>query len=141
MADDWDELRIRIRDALGALADREFVTVGEPAAAPGPPRGLLRRRARPAPTRYVQFLRVGEALEAECAGSTSFGGDLPLSAEVEDRLRALGWLAPGDTTETDWGYPNYHLHATVSESERLAALSVESLAVLGLEPGQTSSCG
>lgn len=129
-----EALRARVAAELATLQDGEFLVVGEPEAAPGPPRGLLRRRTPPAPTRYVQFLRVGEEIDAECVGSTSFGGDLALPADVEGRLRELGWKAPGESGESERGYPNFRIFAGPGDPEGLSRLCVDSLAVLGLAP-------
>lgn len=131
----WEALRARVAAELATLQDGQFLVIGEPESAPGPPRGLFRRRTPPAPTRYVQFLRVGEDIDAECVGSTSFGGDLALAADVEGRLRRLGWKAPGESGESERGYPNFRIFPGPADPEELSRLCVDSLAVLGLAPG------
>src|SRR3954452_4923627 len=105
----WAEAEQRLREELGDLEDGQFLVLGEPAGPPGPPRGLLRRRPAPPPTRYVQFRMAGGWVYAECVGSRMFGGDWATTAEQHDGLRALGWLAPGDDdpTGTQPSYPNY----------------------------------
>lgn len=130
----WQQWRERIAGELAALADREFLVVGEPAAEPEPRRGLFRRRSDPAPTRFVQFLRIGDEVTAECVGATSFGGYVDIAPDDDERLRALGWQAPGGSREPDWGAPNYRIHSRPSDSDRLTGLAVESLEVLGVAP-------
>lgn len=140
-AADWSALRDRLAADLAALADGEFVIAGEPAPEPPPRRGLLRRRAPVAPHRYVQFLRVGEGIRAECVGARLFGGDLDISPEVHERLRASGWLAPADDVDDATfgrGYPNYRVLGHLDEAPRLAGLGVDALALLGLRPGEVS---
>ncbi len=136
MARTWDEVETELTTALAALEPEEFLVVGEPAPAPGPARGLLRRRSAPPPHRYVQFRATGEWVYAECVGSTVFGGDWPSTAEQHDALRDLGWLAPGDEdpTETRPGYPNYWRTLPRAERAELALLGARSLSVLGVEP-------
>ena len=137
-AEDWTRLRARLAAALTALGEHDVVVAGEPAPEPRPPRGLLRRRARPEPHRYVQFLGLGDGtIRAECVGATLFGGDLEIAPEVHERLRALGWAAPGDLPVDDvfgWGYPNYRAEGTTVEADRLADLGTEALTLLGLSP-------
>jgi hypothetical protein len=132
----WDAWRTRLAHELSTLEDREFVIVGEPALEPGPPRGIFRRRPDPPPNRFVQFLWVEEssAFTAECVGASLFGGYVDIAPEDHERLRALGWNAPGDTPEPQWGDLNYRRFAPRQESDELAQLAVDSLQVLGLAP-------
>src|SRR5690606_18945269 len=120
----WDDVRLRLHRDLATLDDREFVVVGEPSALPGPRRGLLRRRDRPAPTRYVQALRDGNHLLTECVGATLFGGDWEVDATTHERLGELGWLVPGDPDPSAWqpSYPNYWRVVERAEAARLAAM-------------------
>lgn len=136
MATTWDEVETELASALAALGSEEFLVVGEPAPAPGPARGLLRRRTAPPPHRYVQFRVAGEWVYAECVGSTVFGGDWPSTAEQHDALRDLGWLAPGDEdpSQTQPAYPNYWRTLPTTERARLAVLGARSLEALGVEP-------
>ena len=129
----WAAVQDRLATELATLADREFVVLGEPAP-PAPPRGLLRRRAQPAPSRYVQFLRMGDVVSGECVGARSFGGDWDVTPEQDRRLRELGWLAPGGVPGEDMPYPNYRRDEPLAGSGRLAAAGVAALEVLGLRP-------
>ncbi len=137
MATTWVEVTARLDAELASLGDGEFLVAGEPTAAPGPPRGLLRRRAPAPPRRYVQVRVAGAWGYAECVGATRFGGDWPATSEQDDALRALGWLAPGDEdpTGTAPAYPNYWRTVPVAELPTLAALAARSLEVLGMDPG------
>ncbi len=145
----WERVETRLARTLTDLGVNEFVIVGEPQP-PAPPRtGLLRRRPAPPPCRYVQFRRDDEtSLYGECVGATRFGGDWEVPDEIHDRLRALGWLAPGDPdpTGTRPPYPNYwqcviadparpsgHRPGTDPAAE-LARLGAGALRLLGVEP-------
>ena len=75
---DWAAVTRDLATTLERLDDREFLILGEPQTAAGPPRGLFGRRSRPAPTRYVQVLRtenqnipLGEIDEAVTIGMSS----------------------------------------------------------------------
>lgn len=137
-AADWAPLHARIATEVAGLADGEFVTFTLPAGPQVEPpshRGLLRRKSPSAPSRYVQFLRMGEVIVGECTGSASFGGDVAMGATDEQRLRAAGWRGPDDTpapgeAEEPWGYPNFRAHLTRDESARAADLGVAGLAGL-----------
>ncbi|MGH8868439.1 MAG: TY-Chap domain-containing protein [Actinomycetes bacterium] len=130
----WEHWRERLAHELATLDDGEFVVLGEPTPEPAPRRGLLRRRPDPPPTRFVQFLHAGDGVIAECVGATSFGGYVDIAPADHERLRALGWKAPGDTSDVEWGAPNYRLYAAPDDGERLAQLATDSLQVLGLAP-------
>jgi hypothetical protein len=132
----WDAWRTRLAHELSTLEDREYVILGEPRPEPEPRRGLFRRRPDPPPHRFVQFLRIDDQVTAECVGATSFGGYLDIPPHRHERLRELGWNAPGDTSEVAWGAPNYRRYATTDEAESLASLAVDSLQVLELVPRQ-----
>ncbi|ABL83659.1 TY-Chap domain-containing protein [Nocardioides sp. JS614] len=136
MATTWADVTARLDQELAGLGDGEFLVVGEPAAEPGPPRGLLRRRAPAPPRRYVQVRVAGAWGYAECVGATRFGGEWPATPAQHDALRALGWLAPGDAdpTGTAPAYPNYWRTVPVAELPALASLGARSLEVLGTDP-------
>ncbi|MFC5492520.1 TY-Chap domain-containing protein [Nocardioides caricicola] len=133
-----DDVEGSLREEIAALGERESVVLGEPAGEPGPPRGLLRRRTPPPPTRYVQYLRHDGTLFGECVGSCDhFGGTWPVTDEQHAALRELGWLAPGDDdpTETDPGVGNYWwTDPSGSDVATAARLGAGALEVLGVEP-------
>ena len=134
----WVEVEDRLEAALVALEDREFLVLGEPAADPGPRRGLLRRRPAPPPRRYTQFRFAGDWIYAECVGSELFGGDWAATPQQHESLRELGWLAPGDEdpTQTQPPYPNYWRTVPSSERARLSSPAVRALEVLDADPGE-----
>ena len=89
--------------ALAALEDREFLILGEPAARLRAPARPLPPTAPPAPTRYVQVLRIGDVLSAECVGAVSLGGTWEMDHATIERLRP--WAGsprprPGPSTAT-----------------------------------------
>ena len=131
----FDDRRRELVARLVDLPESGFLVLGE--SAPEPERrGLLRRTSRPSPTRYVQFLRDPGHLYGECVGATSFGGDWEI-AEVDDqRIRALGWLAPGDPdpTGTQPAQPNYWCCLDGDAAVDLAAIAIGALDVLGADP-------
>ena len=132
----WDDVRRRLDQELAELGDEEFVLVGEPVGPPGPPRGLLRRRSSPAPTRYAQVVRRGDHWYAECVGATTFGGDWEVDEVTHHRLRDLGWLVPGedDPSGVQPSYPNYWKVLPRAGAGRAAAICSDALALLGAEP-------
>ena len=81
---DWEQLRAALVQAIAALAAGDALVVGEPTRT-GPPTGLL-RRAKPLPSRYVQFAADGAFVVAECVGSTAFGGEWEIRDDVDMSL-------------------------------------------------------
>jgi hypothetical protein len=130
----WDALRDSLAAGLTALTDGEFVILSEPVTYSEPGSGLFRRKPRPLPCRFVQYLRMEHYLGGECVGSTAFGGTWEISPADNDRIRALGWKAPGDTAEKEWGAPVYKADLPREEAPRLAQMGVDALRVLGLTP-------
>ena len=130
----WDDTRRALAHALEQLADGEFLILGEPVPIPVPRRGLL-RRSRPAPTRYVQVLRIGDVLTTECVGAASLGGSWGMDHATIDTLRSLGWLTPkegmtayGNTT------PNFEQYVERADLPALTDLLMASLELLGALP-------
>ena len=134
--DAWHQVRSRLSHQLADLTEDEFLVLGEPQPEPGPRRGLLRRRPEPPPARYVQFRDDGEWLYGECVGATLFGGDWEVTEEQHQRLRASGWLAPGDKDpfEAPPSVPNYWVRLARSESSRMADMGTDALMLLGADP-------
>ncbi|HEU4338167.1 MAG TPA: hypothetical protein VFR45_12695 [Nocardioides sp.] len=132
----WDDVRRRVEDELSTLADGEFLVVGEPEPPRPPARGVLRRRPAPTPTRYAQLRRDGDHWYAECVGATAFGGDWEVDEVTHQRLRNLGWLAPGDDDPSGVqpSYPHYWRLLPHAESPRAATLCADALALLGTDP-------
>jgi hypothetical protein len=132
----WDEILARLAATLAGLDDGGYVVVGEPEGEPAPARGLLRRRPPPPPRRYVQAARRGTWLYAECVGSTAFGGDWEVTSEQDAAIRAAGWLTPDqdDETGTRPSYPNYWRTLPATHAPEVAALLVEGLRVLEVDP-------
>lgn len=130
---DLDDVHRELAARLRALAPGEFLTVGEPVGAPV--RRLL-RRSRPPASRYVQFLRDPHHLYGECVGATAFGGDWEIDEAEHQRIRALGWLAPGDPDPagTRPAYPHYWVTLDADRADELAAMGVGALEVLGVDP-------
>ena len=136
-ASTWDGVQRRLETALAALPDGGFVVLGEPA--PERPRatglrGKFGGRGAPVPTRFVQALRVGDQLGVECVGAATFGGPLAIAPDTDVRLRALGWLAPGDADYETMGGPAYRRWIAFAATTAAAALLVASLEVLGAAP-------
>ena len=128
----FDDLHGELVRRLGELEEGSFLILGEPV--PEPERsGLFGRRSKPVPTRYVQFLRDPRHLYGECVGSTLIGGDWEVGEAGHDRLRALGWLAPGDPDPagTQPSYPNYWVTVDLDRSSDLATMGIGALSLLG----------
>ncbi|MEP7091584.1 MAG: hypothetical protein ABI776_15905 [Nocardioidaceae bacterium] len=149
---DWAGARCDLTRTLEQLADGEFLLMGEPLARSSPRRRLFARRHQrspgpgPAPSRYVQALRVADVLSAECVGALGRGGTWEMADTTVEQLRSLGWLTP---TETLAAYavatPNFAQHVDLTGAAALADLMVASLALLGTSPSaltlQTSEGG
>ena len=134
---DWAGVRRDLVTALEALADREFLIMGEPTTDTAPPRrGLFGRRTQPEPTRYVQVLRLGEVLSAECVGAVSLGGTWKMADPTIQHLRDMGWLTALES-HAEYGNvtPNFELYVDIESSDVLPDLLVASLAILGALPG------
>lgn len=134
----WVPVEERLIATLEDLADGGILIVGEPAAPPEPRQGLLRRRPKPPPVRYVQYLRTDMYLACECVGATSFGGDLPLTAEQDEAIRGVGWRLPTDASDAEPApaYPNYHRTVSADETREAVRLGVGALAALRLRPDE-----
>ncbi len=65
--ENWDDTSRSLARALVQLEDREFLILGEPVIPLGPRRGIAHRPL--IPTRFVQVLRIGDVLSAECVGA------------------------------------------------------------------------
>lgn len=133
----WDDVRRTITQALTALPDGGFLVLGEPVPErlrAGGLRGRLGGRAAPVPTRFVQARRDGGTLTVECVGAASFGGLWAIDPGTDARLRALGWLAPGDAAYEEMGGPAYRLWIEVADLACAVGLLLASLEVLGLVP-------
>ena len=127
--ENWDDTSRDLAYALVGLEDREFLILGEPVRALGPPRRPL------VPTRYVQVLRIGDVLSAECVGASSLGGIWEMNPHLIERLCALGWATP---TETMARYgtvtPNFDQYVALEDLLALAGVLVASLQLLGALP-------
>ena len=130
----WDDTRRALAHALEELADGEFLILGEPVPHHVPRRGLL-RRSRPAPTRYVQVLRIEEVLSAECVGATSEGGSWEMDPSAIELLRSIGWLTPKESN-TAYGNitPNFEQYVEREDLPGLVDVLVASLELLGALP-------
>jgi len=131
----YDALRRELVERLDALQQGSFLILGEPVPAPEKS-GLFSRRPKPAPTRYVQFLRDPRHLYGECVGSSWIGGDWEISEAEHDRLRTLGWLAPGDPDPagTQPSHPNYWVTVDLDRAGDLATKATGALSLLGADP-------
>jgi hypothetical protein len=132
----WGDVQVALLRALGLLADGDFLILGEPTADPLPRRSLFRRRAMPAPARYVQVLRIEDLYTAECVGATSLGGTWEMSQSTIDRLLSLGWRSP-DESQREFGsvIPNFDMFVALTAAPTLVELLVASLQHLGASPG------
>lgn len=128
MSDTWEAVNLRLVSAMLALDLYDSLTIGDRRE---PPRRtfLKRQTAEPGPRRFVQITAVQTRLLAECVGSTSFGGDWPMSSEQEEKLLRQGWEKPwSDTVRT------FQREASLAGAPRLALATVRALQLLGCEP-------
>src|SRR5687767_13296109 len=94
-------------------------------------RSFLRRQEPVGPRRFVQITAGQTRLIAECVGSTSFGGDWPMSAEQEETLLRQGWQKPWSDTER-----TFQREASLVGAPRLALATVRALQLLGSQPAE-----
>ena len=134
--ENWGDTRLALARGLADLEDREFLILGEtPAVSGPPPLRSFRESLHPAPTRFVQVLRLGDILSAECVGAVSLGGTWEMDTDLIEWLRALGWLTPAQS-EATYGKatPNFDQYVERSDLSLLASVLVASLQVLGALP-------
>lgn len=129
MSDTWEAVNLRLVGAMLALDLYDSLTVGDRREQPR--RAFLRRQPQPAPRRFVQITAGQTRLIAECVGSTSFGGEWPMSPEQEAALVRQGWQTPwSDTGRT------FQREASLVGAPRLALATVRALELLGCDPAQ-----
>lgn len=130
MSDTWEAVNRRLVGALLGLDLHDSLTIGD--RLPPPRRGLLGRRPAPAQQRrFVQITAAQTCLIAECVGSTSFGGDWPMSADQEQALLRQGWEKPWSDTDR-----TFQREASLVGAPRLALATVRALELLGCEPSE-----
>ena len=129
MSDTWEAVNLRLVSAMLALDLYDSLTIGdraEPAR-----RKLFSRPPAPGPRRFVQITAGQTHLIAECVGSTSFGGDWPMTADQEATLLRQGWQKPWSDTER-----TFRREASLIGAPRLALATVRALELLGCEPAE-----
>jgi hypothetical protein len=127
MSDTWDAVNQRLVGAMLALDLYDSLTIGDRRTPPR--RSLLGRRPAEGPRRFVQVTAGQTRLIAECVGSTTFGGDWPMTPEQEATLLRQGWEKPwSDTVRT------FQREASLIGAPRLALATVRALQLLGCEP-------
>ena len=130
----WEEARRELVTALARLWHEEFLILGEPVTQRS--RRDLPGRRSPAPTRYVQVLRVGDVFSAECVGAASLGGTWHMEHTTIQQLRRLGWLTPSESKVAyDNVTPNFEQYVEEVGLPGLADVLVTSLHLLGASPG------
>ncbi len=122
----WDDLNRRLTGAMLALDLHDSLVVGERREPPR--RRLLGRAPAPGPRRFVQVTAARTELIGECVGSTSFGGDWPMTPEVEATLERQGWEKPWSPD-----FRTYTRQHPLSGAPRLALACVRALEALGCE--------
>ena len=126
MRGDWDDLNRRLTSAFLALDLHDSLVVGDKQE---PRRKRLFGVAPdPGPRRFVQVTAARTELIGECVGSTSFGGDWPMTPDVEAVLEKQGWEKPWSPD-----YRTYTRQHSLSAAPRLALACVRALQTLGCE--------
>ena len=133
---DWAGVTHDLTSSLERLDDGDFLIMGEPSVPRGPGHSrLLGPPSSPAPTRYVQALRVDELFVAECVGATSLGGTWDMADGTIEQIRSLGWLTPAESKSFyDNPTPNFEMFVELADASALAELMVASLMVLRTHP-------
>lgn len=127
MSDSWEAVNRRLVGAMLALDLYDSLTIGD--RRPTPRRSMLGRQPRTGPRRFVQVTAGQTRLIAECVGSTSFGGDWPMTPEQEATLLRQGWEKPWSDTER-----TFQREASLIGAPRLALATVRALELLGCDP-------
>lgn len=127
MSDTWEAVNLRLVSAMLALDLYDSLTIGD--RRPPPRRSFLGRQPQPGPRRFVQVTAGQTRLIAECVGSTTFGGDWPMSPDQEETLLRQGWQKPWSDTEH-----TFQREASLVGAPRLALATVRALQLLGCEP-------
>jgi hypothetical protein len=129
VSDTWEAVNLRLVGAMLSLDLYDSLTVGDRRQPER--RSLLGRQIQPGPRRFVQITAVRTRLIAECVGSTSFGGDWPMSPDQEETLRRQGWQMPwSEEVRT------FQREAPLVGAPRLALATVRALELLGCEPSE-----
>ena len=129
MSDTWEAVNLRLVGAMLALDLYDSLTIGDRPEEP-PRRSLLRRREpEVGPRRFVQITAGRTRLIGECVGSTSFGGDWPMTPEQEATLLRQGWQKPWSETER-----TFQREASLIGAPRMALATVRALELLGCNP-------
>jgi hypothetical protein len=123
----WEPVNLRLVSAMLALDLYDSLTIGDRRAPAR--RSFFGKRAEPGPRRFVQITAGQTRLIAECVGSTSFGGDWPMTSEQEATLLRQGWQKPWSDTER-----TFQRDAPLVGAPRLALATVRALELLGCEP-------
>lgn len=127
MSDAWEAINRRLVGAMLSLDLYDSLTVGDRLEPPR--RKLLGRPPEAAPRRYVQITAVQTRLIAACVGSTTFGGDWPMSSDQEATLLRQGWQKPWSDTDR-----TFQREASLVGAPHLALATVRALQLLGCEP-------
>jgi hypothetical protein len=129
----WDDTGRELALALDGLWDQEFVILGE--TSPPARRRRLFARRHPAPTRFVQAVRIDDVYFAECVGAASLGGTWEMQPETIVQMKHLGWLTPAESLEAYGNVtPNFEQYADRGDLRPLAEVLVTSLRLLGASP-------
>ena len=128
MSNTWEAVNLRLVSAMLALDLYDSLTIADPKQPP-PKRRLFRTvLPDPEPRRFVQITAGQTRLIAECVGSTSFGGDWPMTPEQEQTLLRQGWEKPWSDTER-----TFQREASLVGAPRLALVTVRTLQLLGCD--------
>ena len=114
-----------------ALDLYDSLTIGD--RLPPPRRSFLRRPPQAGPRRFVQITAGQTRLIAECVGSTSFGGDWPMTPDQEATILRQGWEKPWSDTQR-----TFQREASLVGAPRLALATVRALEFLGCNPDELS---
>jgi hypothetical protein len=132
---DWAAVTRDLDTTLARLRDHEFFILGEPAPATDELSDPFGLQPLPVRTRYVQVLRLGEVVSAECVGATSQGGSWNMDDPTIEVLLQLGWLTPEECrTELGCATPNFVHYLDLESVHALPDVLVATLALLGARP-------
>ncbi len=135
----WRSWRDQLTDDLLSLGEGEFLNTWGPARTRDGGRdrgtGWFGRSKPPevvsAPV--VRVLRTEDLLLVESVPAFPGRGEPELSDERRSRLRAAGWLAPGDEGYVPVGGPDLRVYVPARDAAQVADLAVETYRILGVE--------
>ena len=135
LSSEWRRWRDQLTDDLLSLGEGEFINTWAPAVTRDAGTGWFGRAKPPevvsAPV--VRVLRSEDLFLVESVPAFPTRGEGELSEEQLSRLRAAGWLAPGDEGYVPVGGPDLRVYLPARDAAQVSDLAVATYRTLGVE--------